>query len=115
MDDYYLNLLSWGSNNCLAVALSQSLFLWDATSGSIKELMSLDGEESYISSVSWIQQGGSTVAIGTSDNVVQLWDAESGRHLRTLRGHGSRVGALSWNSHMLTSGKTHSLLGFYPA
>lgn len=33
----------------------------------------------YISSVSWIQQGGSHIAIGTADNTVQLWDVSAGK------------------------------------
>ncbi|KAF0689567.1 Aste57867_18986 [Aphanomyces stellatus] len=102
MDDYYLNLLSWGSNNVLAVALGPSLYLWNAASGEIDELMSLDGDD-YISSVAWIQEG-NTLAIGTSQSTVQLWDAGATRHLRTLRGHTMRVGALSWNQHVLSSG-----------
>lgn len=106
LDDYYLNLLSWSQTNVLAVALSQSVYLWDAASGGIKELMSV-GEESnedYISSVAWIQEGGSHIAIGTSQNTVQLWDVEAGKQVRTLNGHSGRVGALSWNNHVLSSG-----------
>lgn len=75
-----LNLLSWGSNNTLAVALSQSLYLWDAATGSIKELMSLPQEGSdYVSSVSWIQQG-NHIAVGTAESGVQLWDVQAGRY-----------------------------------
>jgi len=105
LDDYYLNLLSWSSNNVLAVALSQCVYLWDAASGSIKELMSVDeNPDDYIGSVSWIQQGGTHLAIGTATNSVQLWDVQAGRQVRSLSGHSSRVGALAWNQHILTSG-----------
>lgn len=104
MDDYYLNLLSWGSNNTLAVALSQSLYLWNAATGSIDELMSLPSEgNDYVSSVSWIQQG-NHIAVGTAESGVQLWDVAAQRQVRTLGGHSSRVGALAWNSHMLATG-----------
>ncbi|EQC25548.1 cell division cycle 20, cofactor-APC complex [Saprolegnia diclina VS20] len=102
MDDYYLNLLSWGKNNVLAVALGASLYLWNAATGAIDELMALDGDE-YISSVSWIQEG-STLAVGSSDATVQLWDTTNAKLLRTLNGHSARVGALSWNRHVLSSG-----------
>ena len=107
LDDYYLNLLSWGGNNQLAVALSQTVYVWDAASGSIKELMTLETEEdttSHIGSVAWIQEGGSHLAIGTSNNVVQLWDAEAGKQIRTMNGHAGRVGALAWNQDVLSSG-----------
>ncbi|OQS00967.1 cell division cycle 2, cofactor of APC complex [Achlya hypogyna] len=102
MDDYYLNLLSWGRNNILAVALGSSLYLWNASTGSIEELMALEGDD-YISSVSWIQDG-NTLAVGSSDATVQLWDTGASKLLRTLSGHSARVGALSWNRHVLSSG-----------
>ena len=105
LDDYYLNLLSWSSTNTLAVALSQCVYLWDASSGSIKELMNVDADpEDYISSVSWIQQGGTHLAVGTNTNMVQLWDVQAGKQVRSLDGHSARVGALAWNGHILTSG-----------
>ena len=37
MDDYYLNLLDWGANNTLAVALGQTVYVLNAD-GSIAEL-----------------------------------------------------------------------------
>jgi hypothetical protein len=50
-DDYYLNLMSWSAGNVLAVALSSTLYLWDAASGDIKELTTLQSgdSEEYIS------------------------------------------------------------------
>lgn len=105
LDDYYLNLLSWGPTNVLAVALSQSVYLWDAASGGIKELMNVDADPNdYVSSVSWIQQGGTHLAIGTASNAVQLWDVQAGKKVRTMHGHSARVGALAWNNHVLSSG-----------
>jgi cell division cycle protein 20 (cofactor of APC complex) len=104
LDDYYLNLLSWSSSNNLAVALSQCVYLWDAASGSITELMNVeDNSADYISSVSWIQQGGTHLAIGTASNTVQLWDVQAQKMVRKMDGHSSRVGALAWNGHVLTS------------
>jgi cell division cycle 20, cofactor of APC complex len=111
LDDYYLNLLSWGSNNVLAVALSQTVYLWNAASGEIKELMNVaDDESNYISSVSWIQQGGSHIAIGTANNTVQLWDVQAGRQVRSMSGHAARVGALAWNNHILSSGSKDNMI-----
>jgi cell division cycle protein 20 (cofactor of APC complex) len=67
--------------------------------------MSVDeNPDDYIGSVSWIQQGGTHLAIGTATNSVQLWDVQAGRQVRSLSGHSSRVGALAWNQHILTSG-----------
>ena len=104
LDDYYLNLMSWSSSNVLAIALSQTLYLWDASTANIKELMSVEAEDDYICSVSWIQEGGSHIAVGTASNAVQLWDVQAGKQVRSMDGHSSRVGALAWNNHLLTSG-----------
>lgn len=88
----------------MAVALTQSVYLWDAASGGIKELMTVPDADDYVSSVSWVQEGGTHLAVGTANNVVQLWDVAAGKQVRSLRGHSSRVGALAWNNHILTSG-----------
>lgn len=63
----------------LAVALHNSVYLWDATRGDITLLMSLEREEDYICSLSWTKEG-SYLAVGTSDSNVQvgwMWDALS--------------------------------------
>ncbi|KAF4323341.1 hypothetical protein BBO99_00003302 [Phytophthora kernoviae] len=111
MNDYYLNLLSWGANNVLAVALGQCVYLWNAVSGEINELMALDGDE-YVSSVQWSDAAGGSahLAIGTSESVVQLWDVTASRQVRTMNGHSSRVGALAWNSYVLSSGSRDSTI-----
>ena len=44
LDDYYLNLLSWSDTNILAVALSQTVYLWNAGTGDIQELCSVEGD-----------------------------------------------------------------------
>jgi cell division cycle protein 20 (cofactor of APC complex) len=110
MDDYYLNLLSWGSSNTIAVALHQSVYLWNAADGRVDELTTLDGPDDYITSVQWSQKD-NTLAVGTSGNVVQLWDAARSVKLRELSGHTARVSALSWNgAHVVSSGGRDSTI-----
>lgn len=105
LNDYYLNLLSWGATNTLAVALSTCVYLWDAQSGGIKELMNVDDTpDDYVSSVAWLPETGTHLAIGTASNSVQLWDVQAGKQVRSMDGHASRVGALAWNGHILSSG-----------
>ncbi|XP_072035040.1 cell division cycle protein 20 homolog [Amphiura filiformis] len=103
LDDFYLTLLDWGPSNFAAVALNDEIYLWNAQDGSIDCLLELDDEDTYISCVSWIQQG-CILAIGSSDGTVQLWDVEQKKNLRTMTGHASRVGALAWNEYVLSSG-----------
>lgn len=105
MNDYYLNLISWSDTNILAVALGQTVFLWDASSGDIQELCSFEnGPNAHISSVAWVQQGGAHLAVGTSSGTTQLWDVQAGKQLRSMDGHTDRVGSLAWNRHVLSTG-----------
>ncbi|GMH53421.1 hypothetical protein TL16_g01451, partial [Triparma laevis f. inornata] len=110
LDDYYLNLLHWSSSNILAVALSQTVYLWNAASGDIAELCSIDSPEDYISSVKWVQEGGAHLAVGTSTGKTQLWDVGQQKQLRSMDGHSERIGALSWNKHLLSSGSRDSTI-----
>jgi cell division cycle protein 20 (cofactor of APC complex) len=105
LDDYYLNLLSWSDTNILAVALSQTVYLWNAGTGDIQELCSVEGDnDAHISSVSWVQQGGSHLAVGTSHGATLLYDVHASKQVRSMDGHTERVGALAWNTHILSSG-----------
>lgn len=103
IDDYYLNLLDWSCNNHLAVALGGFVYLWNAVSGDIVQLCQTVTPECYIGSVAWIKEG-NYIALGDSDGVVQLWDVEAQKKLRSMTGHSARVGCLSWNSFILSSG-----------
>ena len=54
VDDYYLNLIDWSSQNSIAVALGCTVYLWNAGTGAIDQLMQTDveyDEEDYVTSV----------------------------------------------------------------
>lgn len=108
VDDYYLNLLDWGSKNAVAVALNQSVYLWNASSGDIQELLTCQGDD-YVTSVSWAADG-THVAVGFSNSLTQIWDAERAKPVRNLTGHAARVSSLSWNQHTLSSGGRDSII-----
>ena len=112
MDDYYLNLISWSKDNIIAAALDSSVYIWNAWTEEAKHVVTLDGDESYISSVSWCTIPGCTknLAIGTSNGRVQLWDTEVMRIVRKLDGHSDRVSCLTWNDETkwMTSGSRDS-------
>lgn len=112
IDDFYLNILDWSSKNVLAVGLGSSVYLWNGQDSSVKELLTLSSRSplseipsSHISSLSWIKDG-RTLAVGSSDGQIQLWDVERGRKLRTMLVPNcpSRVSSLTWNRHLLSSG-----------
>uniref|UniRef100_A0A3P9N3Q3 Cell division cycle 20 homolog n=1 Tax=Poecilia reticulata TaxID=8081 RepID=A0A3P9N3Q3_POERE len=102
-NDFYLNLLDWSSRNVLAVALDNSVYLWDASQGDITLLLTMERQQDYICSLSWTKEG-SYLAVGTSDCKVQLWDVENQKRLRSMISHTARVSSLSWNDYILSSG-----------
>ena len=100
IDDYYLNLIDWGSTNQVAVALGCTVYLWNADSGDIQQLCqtSQDNEDDYVTSVQWGADG-KHIAVGTNGAEVQIWDASRLKQVRTLRGHSARVGRAGVNDH----------------
>jgi WD40 repeat protein len=65
-----LNLIDWSPNNILAVSLGSNVYLWNASTGSIQQLLTLEGSDS-VCSVGWIQEG-HYLAVGTSMGLVQV-------------------------------------------
>jgi len=107
LDDYYLNLLDWNASNVLGVALGDSIYLWNATDGSITQLM--QAQDEHVTSLSWVQEG-NYMAVGTSDHKVQIWDVERLKQVRCMTGHRARVSSLSWNGPLLSSGGRDSVV-----
>jgi len=102
VDDYYLNLLDWSSRNVLSVALTGTVYLWHASTSSIKELVTYN--DRTVTSVSWSPTSSQFIALGTSDHLIELWDAERLVKIRSISGHSGRVISLAWNKHILSSG-----------
>ncbi|KAG0306291.1 ubiquitin-protein transferase activating protein [Dissophora globulifera] len=103
MDDYYLNLLDWSCSNMVAIGLDKSVFVWDAETGHAESLFTLPGNTDAIASVSWAFDG-LFLAVGTFNGDTQIWDIETKTKVRSMTGHVSRVGALAWDKHILSSG-----------
>ncbi len=53
-EDFYLNLVDWGSQNILGVGLGQCVYMWNATSGRVTKLCELPDDT--VTSVNWIQR-----------------------------------------------------------
>ena len=100
-DDFYLNLLDWSSKNLLAVALENTVYIWNADTGTVQEFCQTPDD--YISSIQWTVDG-SYLAVGTGQGDAQIWDIDSSAKIRTMRGRSHRVGVLSWDKHILSSG-----------
>jgi len=62
----------------------------------VKLLRTLEGHQGEVSSVAFDSQGG-TLASGSFDNTVKLWDARSGKLLRKLEGHKDTVSSVAFD------------------
>jgi len=78
----------------LAVAIGQTVYLWHPEDGRIDTLTTLE-ETHYVTSVQW-NSTGQYLAVGTSNNQVQLYDGSTGQKVRDLGGHHNRVSSLAW-------------------
>ncbi|KAJ1351431.1 hypothetical protein KIN20_007430 [Parelaphostrongylus tenuis] len=74
-DDYYMNVLDWSSCGVVAVALSYTLYLWNADTGEIQLLFELDesNEMNLITGVKWSLDG-KFLAVGFKDGSLKLYD-----------------------------------------
>ncbi|XP_040931864.1 cell division cycle 20.2, cofactor of APC complex-like [Gossypium hirsutum] len=100
MDDFYLNLLDWGSSNVLVITLGNTFYFWDASDSSTSELVTIDDDNGPVTSMSWALDG-RHIAIGLNKSEVQLRDSASNRQLCTLRaykGHRQEVCGLKWSA-----------------
>lgn len=79
--DFYLNLIDWSKQNLIAVALGDTVYLWNAESGDITELCHTENPGDYVSSVSWAFDG-AHLAVGTRDSAVQIWDVTQSKKVR---------------------------------
>ncbi|KAK7062595.1 substrate-specific activator of APC-dependent proteolysis [Paramarasmius palmivorus] len=103
-EDFYLNLVDWSSTNVLGVGLGSCVYLWTAHNAAVSKLCDLADSRDTISSVSWVQKG-STLAVGTIAGRLHVYDANTLQLQRTYhQAHNQRIGALSWNSYILSSG-----------
>ncbi|OTF69284.1 WD domain containing protein, partial [Euroglyphus maynei] len=103
LNDYYLQLIDWNNSNILAVALNNEVYLWNAMDGSIVHLLGLD-EPDYISSLSWVNNNDTHLAVGLSTGVTQIWDVNKTQRLRNLTNSSSRVSCMSWFTYILSNG-----------
>ncbi|KAK9060992.1 hypothetical protein SSX86_018172 [Deinandra increscens subsp. villosa] len=108
-DDFYMNVMDWGENNILAIALGRELYLWNPVNEDVNRVFKTESLNDQPSSISWSQDG-KTLAVGLSRSQIQLFDSQTCKLIKRLEGHQAMVGATSWNGHILTSGSSKAIL-----
>lgn len=101
-DDFYLNLIDWSDQNYLSVGLGSSVYLWSAVTSKVLKLCDL-GLNDSVTSVAWSVKG-PMLGIGTNSGEVQIWDTVKMKKFKSISGHLNRIGALAWNSNVISSG-----------
>jgi len=101
-DDFYLNLVDWGSADVLGVGLLGAVYLWNSVTSKVTRLLSFEFES--VTSVSWMSNG-NFLAIGCSSGEIQYWDVQKQTLVLSMtHNHTDRVSSLSWNGNLLSSG-----------
>lgn len=83
-NDYYVNIIDWGKNNVLAVALGGALYLWNSENKSILKLLEVQGDSDYPTSIAWSEDTRS-LAVGYMHSTLQLWDTETAKCVSLMR------------------------------
>ena len=77
----------------IAVASSIGIYLYNSRT---LEEEAHHADDVYIQSIAWSPDG-KRLASGSYDNIIILWDADSGESLQTLKGHTNYVFSVAWS------------------
>ncbi|CAJ0647767.1 14691_t:CDS:2 [Entrophospora sp. SA101] len=80
IDDYYLNLLDW-----------------------VSAITIIGSGTNTISSLSWSEDG-DHLAVGLNDGNIEICNIWSVQKIRSVSGHTTCVGVMTWNKHIIVSG-----------
>jgi cell division cycle 20-like protein 1 (cofactor of APC complex) len=101
LDDFYMNVLDWGSSNLMAVGLSGDLYVWNGGTAAVAKITGYpDGVN--ICAVKWAGRG-QHLAVATSAGVVDVWDVPARKVVRSYSNHVGKVNALAWADQSLAS------------
>ena len=112
IDDFYLNLLDWSSKDQIAVGCTTSVVLWNNNKTQSEILLnypcsnleeSENVVEKYVSSLIWSNEG-DKLAVGHSLGGVEIYDINKKKLVSNFSGHNGRVGVVSWNGSIISSG-----------
>ncbi|CAJ0645058.1 2079_t:CDS:2, partial [Entrophospora sp. SA101] len=103
IDDYYLNILDWSNQNIVAVGIDKRVYLWDIITDELSAITIIRSGTNTISSLSWSEDG-DHLAVGLKDGNIEIWNIWSVQKIRSMSGHITHVGVMTWNKHIIASG-----------
>jgi cell division cycle protein 20 (cofactor of APC complex) len=113
IDDYYTNILDWGQNNLISIALANKIFIYDYNTEITHKLSECN---TNYTSLSWIPNS-SYLAIATN-GYIEIWDYNVKKIILNIHSHYTtnidyRIGTLSNNDKILTSGGGDGIMNNY--
>ena len=111
VDDFYLNVLDWSTRNQLAVALAESIYIWNASTGSVRELLPARPNPTHppttlrtdAAALTWCPDG-IHMAIHDSVGQMHIWNVEQAKRVRVIRDFiGHRASSIGWSVHASAS------------
>ena len=85
---------------------NNAIDIWDVSDrDNLRHVRTLRGHTAWVRSVAWSPDG-RTLASGSNDGTVRLWNPNNGINVAVLRGHAERVGCVAWSpdGRILASG-----------
>lgn len=80
----------------LAPVREASAKIWDAETDQLRCTFQIPDKKYQVSSVNWTSDG-KRVATASHDRTIRIWDAETGKELKTLEGHHSAVRSVAFS------------------
>ncbi|KAI1714223.1 anaphase-promoting complex subunit 4 WD40 domain-containing protein [Ditylenchus destructor] len=105
-DNFYASLADWSSASVVAVALGQSIYLWDSHSGNAKLLIEFQDEASP-TLVKWSHEG-QYLSVGLSNGDLKIFDIRKNKCLRSINVQSHRIACGDWTKAGILSYGTRS-------
>jgi WD40 repeat protein len=112
----WVSALAWSPDGKMLASFAEEGWLWGTAAG--QPLRALTGRPpGRVTVIAWSPDGTSLATADPHRAAVDLWDAATGKHRRTLSGHAAGVTALAWSpgGGLLASGSLDKTVRLWKA
>lgn len=103
VNDFYMTHTDWSLDNMLAVALDNTVYLWNANENSILELTSY-ADSNKVTCVSFSQNSPDYLMTCADDGDSKLYSVSTQKAIRRLSGNQGRINVCDWNESIIATG-----------
>ena len=106
----------FSSDGRIAVSCRDTVvYVWDVVEGNLLKEIKIHSPPVYFFRKKDValSSNGTTLAYGTDENIIELWDIETGKHKITLKGHKERVECIAFSPDRKTlasASKDHAII-----